>query len=183
MRSRLLIAGSTVFMLGLVAGLASRHLPARETGLLWKEFSWPFGRDGWPAGRAFQCTSPACGEGAIVFVRPKIGFCNCATGVSDDTEVDRVTDLDLVSNRFRPLGEGHAAEFAGLRGRSRYYAIEMPDGTARSGAAIAVSSQCDVVTAVAHSSPAQADELERNAAEFLSSEKISQWIGFTLGRS
>ena len=52
----------------------------------WQEISWPFPRDGWPAGRAFRCVS--CGErgGIELYVRPKIGFCNCTTGVADDDE-------------------------------------------------------------------------------------------------
>src|SRR5262249_50676463 len=59
----------------------------------WREISWPFPRDGWPAGRAFRCES--CGGalgGAEIYVRAKIGFCNCTTGVADDDEVDRVAD-------------------------------------------------------------------------------------------
>ena len=35
-----------------------------------------------------------------LYVRPKIGFCNCDSGVADDDEVDRVADLDLISERF-----------------------------------------------------------------------------------
>ena len=41
-----------------------------------------------------------------VYVRPKIGFCNCSTGVSDDGELERVGDTELVSREFRPLGTG-----------------------------------------------------------------------------
>jgi len=40
-------------------------------------------------------------------VRPKLGFCgNCDTGVVTDEEVDRVTDIDLLDERFTPLKEG-----------------------------------------------------------------------------
>jgi hypothetical protein len=41
-----------------------------------------------------------CGERVEIYVRPKIGFCNCDSGVADDDEVDRVADLDLISERF-----------------------------------------------------------------------------------
>ncbi len=41
-----------------------------------------------------------------LYVRPKIGFCNCDSGVADDDEVDRVADLDLMSERFAPLRAG-----------------------------------------------------------------------------
>jgi len=36
-----------------------------------------------------------------VYLRPKIGFCNCDSGVADDDEVDRVADLDLISETVR----------------------------------------------------------------------------------
>src|SRR5215469_14148914 len=41
----------------------------------WQEITWPFPRDGWPAGRAFRCET--CGGelgGVELYVRPKIGF-------------------------------------------------------------------------------------------------------------
>ena len=40
------------------------HFAAPRSGgqaMLWREISWPFPRDGWPAGRAFRCES--CGGG------------------------------------------------------------------------------------------------------------------------
>ena len=43
----------------------------------------------------FRCDVAACGDEVELYVRPKIGFCNCDTGVADDDEVDRVADLDL----------------------------------------------------------------------------------------
>src|SRR5271166_3222106 len=94
----------------------------------WGEIPWPFARDAWPRGRAFRCNAAACNKGMEVYVRPKIGFCNCTTGVSDDGEVDRVTDLDLISERFSPVTAGKEVRFAGLPGRSRYYTLEMPGG-------------------------------------------------------
>jgi hypothetical protein len=69
----------------------------------WREIAWRFPRDGWPAGRAFRCATELCGDEIEVYVRPKIGFCNCDSGVADDDEVDRVADLDLMSERFVPL--------------------------------------------------------------------------------
>src|ERR1019366_8890587 len=74
----------------------------------WREIAWPFPRDGWPAGRAFRCEAASCGVEVELYVRPKIGFCNCDSGVADDDEVDRVADLDLISQRFAPLQPGKA---------------------------------------------------------------------------
>jgi len=80
----------------------------------WQEIAWPFPRDGWPAGRAFHCSGELCGDEVELYVRPKIGFCNCDSGVADDDEVDRVADLDLMSQRFRPLEPGKAVRIADM---------------------------------------------------------------------
>jgi len=42
--------------------------------------------DQWGLGKAFVCMPADCGVKVDIYVRPKIGFCNCATGVSDDAE-------------------------------------------------------------------------------------------------
>ena len=101
----------------------------------WREIAWPFPRDGWPAGRAFRCDAAACGEDVELYVRPKIGFCNCDSGVADDDEVDRVADLDLMSQRFAPLEAGRVVRIAEMSGRSRSYDLAMADGSSmpRSG--------------------------------------------------
>ena len=94
---RLLIASAVA------VGVADRRrrLSARAAGPAegWREIAWPFPRDGWPAGRAFRCGAALCGTEVELYVRPKIGFCNCDSGVADDDEVDRVADLDLISDR------------------------------------------------------------------------------------
>src|SRR6201995_5799915 len=97
-------------------------------GAVWREIAWPFPRDGWPAGRAFRCGADTCGDEVELYVRPKIGFCNCDSGVADDDEVDRVADLDLMSQRFTPLKPGEVVRIDGLSGRSRAYHLDMADG-------------------------------------------------------
>ena len=66
------------------------------------EAKWPFPIDQWGIGRAFVCAPADCGTKVEIYVRPKIGFCNCATGVSDDAELEGVADTDLVSRKIRP---------------------------------------------------------------------------------
>ena len=140
----------------------------------WSEIAWPFPRDAWEAGRAFKCSSQAC-DGDVVYVRPKIGFCNCSTGVSDDDEVDRVTDLDLIDPQFKPLGDGQPIEAAGLRGRARQYALRLRDGTAGMGLGIALSRNCDVVVAIAQSRWLDAAR-EQTALNLLSAQAVRNWI-------
>ncbi len=41
-----------------------------------------------------------CGVEVSLYLRPKIGFCNCDTGVADEAELDRVGDLELFSPKF-----------------------------------------------------------------------------------
>src|SRR5580698_8289846 len=116
----------------------------------WREIAWPFPRDGWPAGRAFHCDASACGNEVEVYVRPKIGFCNCDSGVADDDEVDRVADLDLISARFVALEPGNVVQVAGMSGRIRNYSLQMQDGSRHTAAGLAVSRRCDLLVAAAH---------------------------------
>jgi len=151
--------------------------PALDHGhARWQEIAWNFPRDGWPAGRAFRCDS--CGEGGTgveLYVRPKIGFCNCDTGVADDDEVDRVADLDLVSARFAPREAGRAVRLAGLAGRSRAYDLAMPDGARHTAIGIALSQRCDLLVAVAQGSAAP-DKLQRAAFDYLGSRELHRWM-------
>jgi hypothetical protein len=141
----------------------------------WREIAWPFPRDGWPAGRAFRCAAEACGEETEVYVRPKIGFCNCDSGVADDDEVDRVADLDLISERFVPLERGQAIRIAEMQGRSRAYDLRMADGSARSAIGIAVSRRCDLLVAVAQGAGA-ASGVQRAALDLLASNDVTRWM-------
>src|SRR6202000_1795862 len=108
-----------VLTLSALSGVGAYQLvrPALDRGnAQWQEIAWPYPRDAWPAGRAFRCAS--CGEGGEaveLYMRPKIGFCNCDTGVADDDEVERVADLDLITQKFLPPGDRHVRQ----RRRSR----------------------------------------------------------------
>jgi hypothetical protein len=141
----------------------------------WREIAWPFPRDGWPAGRAYRCAAASCGDDIDVYVRPKIGFCNCDSGVADDDEVDRVADLDLISERFVPLEPGMAVRMAGMPGRSRSYDLGMADGSRHGAVGIAVSHRCDLLVAVAQGKGA-APEVQRAALEFLASDAVTKWM-------
>jgi hypothetical protein len=141
----------------------------------WREISWPFPRDGWPAGKAYRCVEAACGDGIEVYVRPKIGFCNCDTGVADDEEVDRVADLDLISERFVPLEAGRVVRVAEMQGRIRAYELSMSDGSRHTAVGIAVSHRCDLMVAVARGS-SDASGVQRAALDFLGSVKMSKWM-------
>ena len=142
----------------------------------WQEIAWTFPRDGWPAGRAFRCAS--CGEGGAgveLYVRPKIGFCNCDTGVADDDEVDRVADLDLISPQFKPREPGSAVRVGDLSGRARVYDLAMGDGARHAAVGIALSQRCDLLVAVAQGA-APPHELQRAAFDYLASREMRHWM-------
>src|SRR3954471_20399192 len=108
------------FALCTLSGVAA-YVGARPAATGWQEIAWPFPRDGWPAGRAFRCDAALCGEAIELYVRPKIGFCNCDSGVADDDEVDRVADVDLISPSFSADQPGRALQLATMSGRMRSY--------------------------------------------------------------
>jgi hypothetical protein len=185
---RWLTIAAGVLTLSALSGVGAYQLvrPAIDRGQAaghpkWREIAWTFPRDGWPAGRAFRCAS--CGEGGAgveLYVRPKIGFCNCDTGVADDDEVDRVADLDLISARFAPTEAGKAVRIAGMAGRSRSYDLKMRDGAQHLAVGIALSHRCDLLVAVAQGS-AMPSELQREALEYLASGEMYRWMLASLG--
>ena len=177
----LLIA--SVVAIGTLSGVAAvQHgRPGAETPAVgdWREIAWPFPRDGWPAGRAFRCGAESCGADVELYVRPKIGVCNCDTGVADDDEVDRVADLDLISEHFTPLEAGQAIAVADMSGRARAYDLDMPDGSRHVATGIALSHRCDLLVAVAQgkgNGNGDATTVQRAALAFLGSRDIAHWM-------
>jgi hypothetical protein len=163
-----------VVAMGAASSVAAyQHVRSGVDG--WQEIAWPFPRDGWPAGRAFRCATVACGDAVEVYVRPKIGFCNCDGGVADDDEVDRVADLDLMSQRFVPVEAGKVVRIAEMSGRARAYDLKMTDGSQHAAVGFAVSKHCDLLVAVAQGRGA-ASGVQRAALEFLGSSAMARWM-------
>jgi hypothetical protein len=169
----LLISALAVAVFAATGLAGDQHVRLAREG--WREIAWPFPRDGWPAGRAFRCEIEGCGGEVDVYVRPKIGFCNCDTGVADDDEVDRVADLDLMSERFVPLREGEVIRVADMPGRLRAYDLRMSDGSRHVAVGIAVSRGCDLMVAVARGTGA-APGVQRVALDFLRSSDMARWM-------
>src|SRR5438105_12188485 len=120
MRGLPIIGGAGLAIAALSTAAGGHYAAPRQAhGSHWQEIAWPFPRDGWPAGRALRWDAATCGTETELYVRPKIGFCNCDAGVADDDEVGRVADLDLISERFAPLAPGKAVRIADLSGRLR----------------------------------------------------------------
>ena len=71
-------------------------MPMRLPRPAWVELRWPFAIDQWGTGRAFACKATDCGAEVRLYIRAKLGSCNCATGVADDGDLDRMSDFDLI---------------------------------------------------------------------------------------
>ena len=182
-RGRLgILLGSAVAVAGAAAALPrSGLLQAKQEG--WQEVRWPFPRDAWPAGRAFRCGGAGCGGPMEVYVRPKVGFCNCATGVSGDAEVDGVSDLDMISPDFRPLAPGQAVAAGGMVGRVRRYVLTTGDGRDHAAAGFALSAKCDLVAAAALGPAAGTDAARQGIATLLGTPDVIGWIRSKLGKA
>jgi hypothetical protein len=167
---------------GVAATLVARSSIGMPRAGNWHEIAWPFPRDGWPVGRAFHCDASACGEAVELYVRPKIGFCNCDSGVADDDEVDRVADLDLISPRFVPSEAGKVVRVAEMSGRARRYDLTMTDGSQHAAVGFALSRRCDLLVAVAQGNGSVAG-VQRVATEFLDSDVMMRWMTAALNGS
>jgi hypothetical protein len=157
-----------------LSGVAA-YVGARPAVAGWREIAWPFPRDGWPAGRAFRCDTARCGEAIELYVRPKIGFCNCDSGVADDDEVDRVADVDLLSEKFVAPEPGRVVQVADMSGRIRNYNLLMQDGSQHTAVGIALSRRCDLLV-VAAQGKAPGSGLQHIALDFLAKEDVTRWM-------
>jgi len=182
MRHRPIVAIVALTLGALAGAVADENERPRDGNAepQWREIAWPYPRDGWPAGRAFRCAKAACGDDTEVYVRPKLGFCNCDTGVADDDEVDRVADIDLISARFAAREPGRVIRIADMPGRLRSYDLAMPDGGRHMAIGIAVAHRCDLLVAVAQGT-ADAPQVVRAALELLDRADMRRWMASAMG--
>lgn len=148
---------------------------------VWNEVAWPFPMDQWGKGKAFACKAEDCGSDVTVYIRAKIGFCNCTTGVADDEELDRISDFDLFESKLAALGPGKPIAVAWMKGRSRGFAIPANPRSARSALSIGFNDHCDAIIATALVSVAQPEGVEQAVLDFLNSQTVLRWAEKTLG--
>src|SRR5215831_7732411 len=192
---RTLVVASAIGIAGLVLGsaavigvLATARTAATNTTVInstpiepvWTEAKWPFPMDQWGLGKAFVCPAADCGGQVDLYVRPKIGFCNCATGVSDDAELERVADTELLRAKTRSLGAGRPIKVGWMRGLTRSYSAS--DGeTGERLVSIAYNDECDVVVAVARFAQGDPAVLEPAILNFLNTNTMVLWAKKELG--
>jgi len=162
--------------------LLGARAPANPSTLppVWTETKWPFLMDQWGIGKAFVCMPADCGAKIDVYVRPKIGFCNCSTGVADEAELERVADTDLFGRNIRPLGSGRAVKVGWMKGLGRLY--RMSEEKAGEGLlSIAFNDECDVVVAVAKLGNGDPAAVAPAVIAFLNSNSMVLWAKKELG--
>jgi hypothetical protein len=169
------IAGSGIFLAAKPPGDTHRTGEAPA----WSEAAWPFAIDQWGEGWAYQCKAADCGIDVNLYLRPKLGFCNCQTGVADDQELDRVSDVDLVGSERSALGPGQPITVQWMKGRSRGYRVAAP--AAKPVLELAFNDRCDVIvaTVIAGDDPLAQ---EQAVLEFLNGDLILHWAEQVLGR-
>jgi hypothetical protein len=191
LRSGILISALGVTLAALLAGDPATFGvgwsgPAVTSGApraVWREVKWPFLLDEWGIGRAFRCAPADCGTGIDLYLRAKIGFCNCATGVSDNADLDRVGDLEFFSEAFVGLTDGHAVGVGRMQGRSRLYRVDIPYAAPRDMLAIGFNDQCDVAVATVLADGDRLGAAESLALDFLRADLVQRWAAAELGRN
>jgi len=148
---------------------------------VWTEVKWPFPIDQWGTGRAFACKAADCGAELKLYLRAKLGACNCTTGVADDDDLDRMSDFDLVGGEVFPFGAGRPISIGWMKGRSRAYALTAHNSLGRSAISLAFNDRCDMIVATVvlpHDRPAT---IEPSVIEFLNSRTVLRWAELQLG--
>ena len=173
--------------IALAVALVAAGVPAADAGdadrgaaNIWRDMKWPLSFDPWPPGRAFQCSKADCGADVELYVRPKLGFCNCTVGITDDSEIDQVGDLAAIGPNFAPTNASHSIVVGDMKGLARHYRIISPAGDIQA-LAIVTSKKCDVVVVTIASATALPVEVEQAALALLNSERVLPWITASVG--
>jgi hypothetical protein len=175
----LVVAATTAGFLAIrLSQPTDNQVPLRP---VWVEAKWPFPTDQWGTGRAFDCKPADCGAEVKLYLRAKLGSCNCTIGVADDADLDGMSDFDLVGGEVLPLGAGRPVTIAWMKGRSRAYTLPARNRLGKSAISVAFSDRCDMIVATVvlpHDRPAT---IEPGVMEFLNSRTVLHWAEVALG--
>lgn len=188
MRTALVVATALGFGCGAGAFALLSNNPTADGGTVaspsrpvWTEVQWPFPIDQWGKGKAFQCSATDCGSEIKLYLRAKLGSCNCTSGIADDAELDRMSDFDLVGGGVSPLGAGRPIAVAWMKGRSRAYLLTTRNRLEKAALAVAFNDRCDMVIATAILPHHQPAIVEPDVIAFLNSSSVLRWAEVTLG--
>ena len=175
--------GGAIGAFALLVGKPAEHGGSASSASrpVWTEIQWPFPADQWGRGKAFRCKPADCGSEVNLYLRAKIGFCNCTTGVADDEDLDRMSDFDLVGGEVLPLGPGRPVAVGAMKGRSRAYALAARNPPGKTVISVVYNDRCDMIaatTVLPHDRPAA---IEPDVIAFLNSATVVRWAEVTLG--
>jgi hypothetical protein len=148
---------------------------------VWHEVRWPFPMDQWGTGAAFRCDAADCGAELTVYLRAKIGFCNCKTGVTNDADLDRLGDFDLFRGALYPQAAGEPVKAAWMKGRLRPFAIRDAGESDATMITIGLHDNCDALVATAVLPRGALRTAEPAVRQFLDSKIFADWAETTLG--
>jgi hypothetical protein len=160
---------------------ANNGVSPAAAGQKFAEVRWPFPLDQWGDGQAFQCRSDDCGTEINVYLRAKVGFCNCTNGVSDDDELDRVGDLQIFGGGYTALDSGHMVAMGPLKGRARPFRVETAFTRPFFALALAVNNKCDAVVATVMTGSEIGPDVEHTAVTFLNGDRVVKWAQASTG--
>ncbi|MEJ0075390.1 MAG: hypothetical protein WDO17_08060 [Alphaproteobacteria bacterium] len=154
---------------------------ATQSRPAWGEVRWPFPIDQWGLGKAYLCKAADCGVEVTLYLRAKIGFCNCSSGVADDEELDRISDFDLLGDQMTAIAPGQPITVAWMKGRSRAFLIGGRQPLGKSALSVGFNDRCDAIIATAVVANSRPAAVEPAVLEFLNSAVVLRWAAVTLG--
>lgn len=179
-----LIAVAAFALGGLASAFALLPVRPANTGAtkhgVWREVAWPFPMDQWGKGTALQCDTADCGTPVTIYLRAKVGFCNCTSGMADDAELARVSDFDLFGGALYAQAAGQPVKAGFLKGRSRPYAIRIGNNDATM-ISVGLHDNCDALVATAVLERGQLAAIEPVLLDFLNGKTMREWAEVALG--
>ena len=175
------VLGGSIATLGWLASGDKNEAVVSNGRSTWTEIAWPFAPDEWGKGKAFRCNGSICGTEIKLYVRAKLGFCNCKTGIADDADLDRMGDLHLIGGESSALGAGRPVTVGHMLGRSRAYTLPARSPLGRTAISVAFNDRCDMIVATVILPHNRPDAIERKAIEFLNGRTVMRWAEMTLG--
>lgn len=186
--TRMLALTVTAFGFGVAAAFALLNRNAGEDASalipprpVWTEVQWPFPMDQWGGGKAFRCKPADCGTEVNIYLRAKLGSCDCTAGVADDAALDRMGDLELFGGAVLPLGSGRPITIGWMNGRSRAYTLAARAPPGKTAISVAFSDRCDMVVATTVLPHDRVAAIEPAVAAFLNGRSVLRWVEVTLG--
>jgi hypothetical protein len=177
-----LIAATAVYVARITPGAADKAAAdASAVRPVWTEVKWPFPIDQWGTGRAFVCKAADCGGEARLYLRAKLGSCNCETGIAEDADLDRMSDFDLIGVEATPLGGGMPIAVGTMKGRSRGYALTARNPPGKSALSIAFNDRCDMIVATAVLANERPAAIAPGVMAFLNSAPVLRWAEIAIG--